>query len=116
MRVGTVTLGQIATFLILFSLLPISSRAAVFWDDELEEGNTGYTFKFTDPNWRCGGQDWGSFDTVNKVSGTASLKLIYPGIAQGSVEDLDRSFPATTDLWARWYAARPDSSDSVGQS
>jgi len=104
MRVGTVTLGQIATFLILFSLLPISSRAAVFWDDELEEGNTGYNFetRFKD---MCGSVVWGSFDTVNKVSGTASLKLNFPGV---KFHDLcggftDRFFTGTTDLWARWY-------------
>jgi len=67
MRVGTVTLGQIATFLILFSLLPISSRAAVFWDDELESGNTGYPLMFTLPS--CGGATSGH-DTTNKVSGS----------------------------------------------
>ena len=106
MRVGTVTLGQIATFLILFSLLPISSRAAVFWDDELESGSTGWgatlESRMTDT---CGGVNWGSFDTVNKVSGTASLKLNFPGMAYHDACGgfTDKYFPGTTDLWARWY-------------
>jgi len=100
MRVGTVTLGQIATFLILFSLLPISSRAAVFWDDELESGNTGYPLMFTLPS--CGGATSGN-DTTNKVSGSGSLRLGYPSNDITCGGFADRSFSATTDLWGRFY-------------
>jgi len=77
-----------------------------YWDDELEQGNTGYDFsnRFQD---MCGQVVWGSFDTVNKVSGTGSLRLNFPifnlppdNLCEGFA---DRSFPATLDLWSRFY-------------
>jgi len=80
----------------------------IHWDDELESGSASWVgsfeSRFTDT---CGGVNWGSFDTVNKVSGAASLRLNFP---QGNLADetpcggfTDRSFPPTTDLWSRWY-------------
>ena len=72
-----------------------------YWDDEMEVGNTGYPDMFTLDT--CGGLSSGN-DTVNKISGNGSLRLGYPG-AQVQVCGgfADRSFPATLDLWSRFY-------------
>lgn len=87
--------------MVVLSVLPMSSHATTFWDDELESGNTGYDFSAL-MNSTCGGVTWGAYDTVNKVSGTASLKENFPGpnLCGGFA---DRYFPNTTDLWSRFY-------------
>jgi|CXWL01.1.fsa_nt_gi hypothetical protein len=76
----------------VLSLLPVSSHAAVFWDDEMEPGNTGYVTVMPTT---------GGFDTTVKFSGTASLREDFNGTTQGGFED--RTFPATDDLWGRFY-------------
>jgi len=79
---------------------------AIYWDDELEPGSTGWQGPFENRFLdTCGGVNWGSYDTVNKVSGTASLKINYPGVAYTDLCGgfTDKHFPDTTDLFARWY-------------
>lgn len=76
----------------VLSLLPISSQATVFWDDEMEPGNTEYATVMPST---------GSFDTSVKFSGSASLREHFDGSLGGGFED--RSFPATSNLWGRFY-------------
>ena len=88
----------------VLSLVPISAHAAVFWDDEMESGNTGYGGLLSIAP--CGGLPSVQYDTANKVSGSASLKENFPGTPQydgicGGFAD--RFFPATDDLWGRFY-------------
>lgn len=94
-------LSLIAT--VALSLLPIVSHAAVFWDDEMEAGNTGYP-RLVENGYTCGGVVGFQYDTVNKISGTASLKENFGGIQYLDCGGFaDRSFPATDDLWGRFY-------------
>jgi hypothetical protein len=88
----------------VLSLVPISSHAAVFWDDEMEAGNTGYPGLVSN-GYSCGGVPGFTYDTVNKVSGSASLKENFPGLQyhQQCGGFADRSFPSTSDLWGRFY-------------
>ncbi|MBX9659751.1 MAG: hypothetical protein K2X00_14375 [Nitrospiraceae bacterium] len=76
----------------VLSLLPVSSHAAVFWDDEMEPGNTGYGTVMPTT---------GGFDNTVKFSGAASLREDFNGTTQGGFED--RTLPATDDLWSRFY-------------
>lgn len=98
----TLLLSLVVTAVLL--LLPISSHAAVFWDDELESGNTGYGGLLN--IGPCGGLPSFEYDTVTKMSGAASLQLNYPGTPEyhqlcGGFAD--RTFPNTDDLWGRFY-------------
>ena len=90
---------------ILALLICASAQAVIYWDDEMEAGNNGYDLETMIQNTDCGGEPWGAFDTVNKVSGAASIKLNYPpAAAEGECGGAtDRSFPGTTDLWSRFY-------------
>jgi hypothetical protein len=87
----------------VLSLIPISSHAAVFWDDEMEAGNTGYPGLVAN-GYTCGGVVGFQYDTVNKISGTASLKENFGGIQYEACGGFaDRYFPQTDDLWGRFY-------------
>ena len=89
---------------------------AIHWDDELQPGSTGWSptleSRFTDT---CGGVNWGSYDTVNKVSGTASLKLNFP-VSLDCGGFTDKAFTSTTDLYSRFYIRLSSgfASNSVG--
>lgn len=83
----------------VLSLVPISSHAAVYWDDELESGNTGYSF----PNITCQGKAAFTFDTTQKVSGNGSVRQDYPGTQFDCGGFADRQFTQTADLYARFY-------------
>ena len=109
MRVGSVTFGQIATFLILLSLgLPIPSQAATFWDDGFENHLT--------PNWDTGSCGGSPQDGCNPVistdvahSGTHSLKGNYlcPGAENGITPCgafYDRQHTPTNEIWTRFYS------------
>src|SRR5690242_13774787 len=80
-----------------------ASHATVFWDDEMEAGNTGYNIS--------GKSGTMTFDTSVKFSGNGSLRLDYPSecypdkIAQGFQCGgyVDRSFPTTSNLYRRFY-------------
>jgi hypothetical protein len=83
----------------VLSLVPISSHAAIFWDDEMESGGTGFTFNLNQP---CGGANAFTFDTTQKVSGNGSVRLDYSG-ANNCGGFADRSYAQTDDLYSRVY-------------
>lgn len=84
--------------LVLSCALP--SQAQVFWDDEMEPGNTGYDLV---PGAM-------TYDTSVKFSGSASVRLDYPSLCYPDASAqtycggyMDRTFPTTTDLYRRLY-------------
>jgi hypothetical protein len=84
----------------VLSLLPISSHATVFWDDEMESGNSGYDIV---PGAM-------SYDTSVKFSGNGSVRLNYPSECYPDASAqvncggyMDRNFPATVNLYRRFY-------------
>jgi hypothetical protein len=83
----------------LWSLLPISSHAEIFWDDEMESGNTGYEF----PAKPCNDMLAFTFDATQKVSGGGSVRLDYAGDPHVCGGFCDRYFTHTDDLWGRFY-------------
>ena len=83
----------------VLSVLPISSHAAIFYDDEMESGNTGFGFNLNQP---CGGANAFTFDSTQKVSGNGSIRLDYSG-ASNCGGFADRSFTGTADLYSRFY-------------
>ncbi len=69
------------------------ANAAVFWEDELEPGNTGYPL--------VGGM---SYATSPVYSGTHSLKEHFIGNHNQSGTYIERYFGTSTeDLWSRYY-------------
>jgi hypothetical protein len=87
--------GSFVLTVILLGLLPSRSNAAVFWDDGLEPGNTGYPI--------VGGM---SYATSPVYGGTHSLKQHFLGSKVQGIQGgtyTDRYFPATEDLWSRYY-------------
>lgn len=86
------------------SLLPMFSHAAVFWDDEMEEGNTQFYYQ---PHFDSGAY---TFDTSVKFSGTGSIRLHYPPACETAVTqaiacggELSRGFPPRQDVYRRVY-------------
>ncbi len=90
----------LATLAALLGWFPTQSYAAVFWDDEMETGNTGYGL--------VGGAM--SFDTGVKFSGNGSVRLDYPSVCfpDASAQDncggyMDRTFTPTATFYRRFY-------------
>lgn len=84
----------------LLAILPTISHAAVFWDDEMEPGNTGYSLVL-------GAM---SYDTSVKFSGNGSVRFDYPSAcypdtsAQNNCGGfMDRTFPPTGTFYRRFY-------------
>ncbi len=78
----------------------LPAQAQVFWDDEAEPGNTGYTL----PSGAM------VFDTVVKFSGSASIRYNFPSVcypdasAQNNCGGFaDRQFTPTEQLYRRVY-------------
>lgn len=75
------------------------SHAAIFWDDEMEAGNTGFLLSATAM----------SYDTAVKFSGSGSFRLNYPSACQTSTTQnqcggsAGRAIPHTDDLYRRAY-------------
>lgn len=93
---------QITGLLLLTSIMVIPwatpAGATIFWDDELEAGNTGYGLI----------EGAMAYDTSVKVSGNASLRLDYPQMCLQLADIpcggfMDRNFPQTTTKWTRFY-------------
>jgi len=102
MQMRNVTIGHIAALLSCLVLWPMLASATVFWDDELESGNTGYDF--------TGLTGVFTFDTSVKMSGAGSIRLDYPSMCQpytyggtGCGGFTDRSFPTTDTFYRRVY-------------
>jgi hypothetical protein len=100
---------MIVLWLVILLLLPGQSFATIYWDDELESGNTGYTLP---------GDGSMTFDTSFKFSGSGSLRLDYTSecypdhiIDQGFQCGgfMDRAFTATGTLFRRFYLYLPSS-------
>ncbi len=84
----------------LLACFPFLSQAAVFWDDEMEAGNTGYGL--------VGGAM--SFDTAVKFSGNGSVRLDFPSVCypDASAQEncggyMDRTFTPTSSFYRRFY-------------
>lgn len=111
----------ILLFLVIITALsfaPMLSHGAVFWDDEMDEGNTSFNYP---PHFASGAY---TYDTSVKVSGTGSIRLHYgPECEIGRRTDvvacggeLSRPFSPTQDVYRRVYfrmsGAGPTVSDS----
>ena len=88
----------------LLTGLPTIAHSSIFWDDELEAGNTGYGLPggFSPPAM--------VFDTAVKFSGNGSLRYDYnancypDSSAQTNCGGFtDRTFPATGTFYRRFY-------------
>lgn len=88
-----VTAVRLACLLLSYTALPPSwSNAAVFWEDGLEPGNTGYT--------AVGGMN---FSNSVVAHGSHSLRLFFPSINVQAGTFTDRYFPSTTNIYSRFY-------------
>jgi hypothetical protein len=90
------------------SLLPILSHGAVFWDDEMEEGNTDFSPAYMQSTMIPGGNM--AYDTNVKFSGNGSIRLNYPTSCRAGATSgqqcggsITRTFPLTDDEWKRVY-------------
>lgn len=99
MRMESVRRNQLATavrvvclVLSCLALAPSWSNAAVFWEDGLEPGNTGYT--------AVGGMN---FSNSVVAHGSHSLRLFFPSINVQAGTFTDREFPSTTNIYSRFY-------------
>ena len=88
--------------LLLFVTSP--AHAAIFWDDELESGNTGYTLPTGYASTPM------TFDTTVKFSGSGSLRYNFDSVcypdssAQTNCGGFtDRTFTPTATLYKRFY-------------
>lgn len=89
------------------SLAPMLSHAAIFWDDEMEQGNTdfspAYMLSTLIPNGIM------AYDTSVKFSGNGSIRLNYPPACQSLTTQnqcggsATRTFPLTDNVWKRAY-------------
>ena len=92
------------------SLVPMLSHAAVFWDDEMEEGNTDFSPAYMQSTMIPGGNM--AYDTDVKFSGSGSIRVNYlrstvtnsdrsQGQCGGSADS--RNFLLTYHVWKRVY-------------
>ena len=91
----------------VLSLAPMLSHAAVFWDDEMEEGpsefSTSYMASYLIPSGIM------AYDTSVKFSGNGSIRLNYPPACQTLTTQnqcggsATRTFPLTDNVWKRVY-------------
>ena len=90
-----------------FSLAPILSHAAVFWDDEMEEGNSNFSTSYMLSTLIPSGTM--TYDTNIKFSGNGSIRLNYPPACQTLTTQnqcggsATRTFPLTNNVWKRVY-------------
>ena len=95
------------------SLAPMLSHAAVFWDDEMEEGNTEFSPNYMLSTMIPGGNM--AYDTNVKFSGAGSLRYNYPSTCQNAAAPgvqvcggwIDRTFPETNEHFGRVYIRLP---------
>lgn len=89
------------------SLIPMLSHAALFWDDEMEQGNTDFSADYMLSTMIPSGTM--AYDTNVKFSGNGSIRLNFPpachaGPAKNQCGgSLTRSFPLTDEQWKRVY-------------
>ena len=80
------------------------AHATIFWDDELESGNTGYSLPTGYASTPM------TFDTSVKFSGSGSLRYNFDSVCypDSSAQTncggfMDRTFAPTATLWKRFY-------------
>lgn len=85
---------------VVLSLLPMLSHAAIFWDDEMEAGRTGFLLSATAM----------TYDTAVKLSGSGSTRLNYLPECEpatfggpGCGGSASRTVPLTDTLYRRVY-------------
>ena len=89
------------------SLAPMLSHAAVFWDDEMEEGTSGFSPAYMASTMIPNGIM--AYDTSVKFSGAGSIRLNYPPACQTLTTQnqcggaATRSFPLTDNVYRRVY-------------
>ena len=89
------------------SFVPMLSHAAVFWDDEMEQGNTDFSSAYMLSTMIPGGIM--AYDTTVKMSGNGSIRLNYPIACQTLTTagqcggSLERTIPLTENLYRRAY-------------
>ena len=89
------------------SLVPMLSHGAVFWDDEMEQGNTDFSAAYMLSTMIPNGIM--AYDTNVKFSGNGSIRLNYPPACQTLTTanqcggSATRTFPLTEDVWKRVY-------------
>ena len=90
------------------SFVPMLSHAAVFWDDEMEEGNTDFSPAYMQSTMIPTGVM--AYDTDVKFSGNGSIRVNFPqncdisGSLRGQCGgSLTRQFPPNTSPWKRVY-------------
>lgn len=93
---------MMAIVLMAILAFPITANATIFWDDEMESGNTGYTLP---------GNGGMSYDTSVKFSGNGSTRYNYPtGVCYPDANAqvncggfMDRTFTSTATFYRRVY-------------
>ena len=93
---------------IIVLLFPVTSHAAVYWDDEMETGSVlGSDSHLTTVLIPAGAY---AIDTNVKFSGTGSIRQNFPAICQSTSSSgtqcggaITRTFTPTDDSWMRWY-------------
>ena len=89
------------------SLIPMLSHAALFWDDEMEQGNTDFSAAYMLSTMIPQGVM--AYDTTVKYSGTASVRMNYPVTCKAGPSggqcggSLTQAFPPTDEVWKRVY-------------
>jgi len=89
------------------SLAPMLSHAAIFWDDEMEQGNSNFSTAYMLSTLIPSGTM--TYDTSVKFSGNASIRLNFPPACQTLTTQnqcggsATRTFPLTDNVWKRVY-------------
>ena len=89
------------------SLAPMLSHAAIFWDDEMEQGNSNFSPAYMLSTMIPGGTM--AYDTNVKFSGNGSIRLNYTPNCQvdGTLNQcggsVTRQFPRSDDVYKRVY-------------
>lgn len=90
------------------SLVPMLSHGAIFWDDEMEEGTSGFSPEYMASTLIP--QNTMTYDTTVKFSGSGSIRLNYPPQCEratfggpGCGGAATRSVPPTDNFYRRVY-------------
>ena len=87
--------------------LPTLAHATIFWDDEMEQGSTGFSEAYMLGTLIPQGTM--AYDTSVKMSGTGSVRLNYPSNCQATGTtgqcggSITRQFPPSDDVYKRVY-------------
>ena len=94
------------------------SHAAIFWDDEMEQGNSNFSTSYMLSTMIPGGNM--AYDTNVKLSGSGSIRLNYTpncqvdGTSNQCGGSLTKTFPRTDNVWKRVYFRMSGSGPNPG--